>query len=296
MTSLSDINGIHPTIRSYAPSERFVEPTTTIGIEIEVEGADSRLNLDQELWRMTSDGSLRNNGLELVSTPLFGEDVVTALQAAESELTKAAAIISTRCGLHIHIDVSAFTTDQLLSMSCALALVEKFIYKYVGEDRRDNIFCLPLSDTALLLPFYNNIKYGHDNSSIVRAIKKTQKYSGFNILPILTQGSVEFRHHKGTFSTEEIIAWINIIMRIREAGLNHSALDLVNMSYNQIISVLLEDGNREFDERMYNRQDHLDGWLVAKDILNFNKLEEVWNTVKDVYINENRINLQGVRN
>ena len=293
MTLLADISGIHPTTRLYSPSDRLVEPTTTVGIEIEVENVGRHVDINEELWVLTNDGSLRNNGIELVSRPLFGEDIIVALEEAQRELERVEARLTSRCGLHIHIDVSGLSTDQLLSLTCAVALAEKTIYNYVGNDRRDNIYCLPISDTANLLPFYNAIKYGHDRSEIVRAIKKTQKYSGFNILPILTQGSVEFRHHKGTFNADEIIAWINIIMGIREAGINFSALDLVSMGYNQIITHMFGSRAAELCGRT-GEQDFLDGWMVAKDILNFNKLEEVWEQVQDVYTRDNRVNLRGM--
>ena len=291
MPLLADISGIQPTTRLYSPSDRLVSPTTVVGIEIEVEEARRRIELNQELWRLVSDGSLRNDGIELVSRPLFGEDVVVALEQAQMEVERIGAVITSRCGLHVHIDVSGFNTDQLISLTCAVALAERTIYKYVGEDRRDNIYCLPISDTANLLPFYNAIKYGHGRDDIVRAIKRTQKYSGFNILPILTQGSVEFRHHKGTYNAEEILRWINIIMRIREAGMNFTALELVGMGYNQIITTLFGPRADELVGRG-GREDLKAGWLVAKDILNFNKLEEVWMKVQDVYIRDSRINLR----
>jgi hypothetical protein len=292
MTSLADISGIYPSTRLYKPSDVFVSPTTTVGIEIEVEEVTQNLNLNQELWHTTDDGSLRNHGVELVSTPVFGEDIIAALTEAERELVRVNARITSRCGLHIHIDVSGLTTDQLVSMTCALALAEKTLYRYVGVERRDCVFCLPLSDTAQLLPFYNAIKYGHDRHTIVGAIKKTQKYSGFNILPILTQGSIEFRHHTGTFSTEAIISWINIVMGIREAGVNYSATTLVDMPYNEIIRVLFGSRAEELCGSTGER-DFKDGWLVAKDILNFNKLEEVWGTIMDVYVINERVNLRG---
>ena len=92
----------------------------------------------------------------------------------------------------------------------------------------------------------------------------------------------------------EIISWINIVMGIREAGINFTAQELVAMPYNQIIRVLFGDRAEELCGAT-GEQDLKDGWLVAKDILNFNKLEEVWETVKDVYVDDNRVNLGGLR-
>ena len=48
-----------------------------VGIEVEVENA--RAVILSHLWKMTLDGSLRNNGKELVSLPLAGPGLVEGL-------------------------------------------------------------------------------------------------------------------------------------------------------------------------------------------------------------------------
>lgn len=286
---LSEVSGISPTIRTFRPSSKLVSPTCAMGIEIEVENVRSRINVNPELWNITDDGSLRNSGMELVSTTIFGEDILTALDDAENALDNIGVEITHRCGLHLHMDVSSFNTEQLISLACATALAEGAIYNYVGQERRDNIYCLPFSGTSNIVPFFNSIKYGETTREIHKAIKDTTKYSGFNILPILRQGSVEYRHHPGTYKADTILRWINIVQQLRETALAYNSRDLLSLPYNSIKRILfgqyeeLMCGYPEVDSDLQN------GWMVAKDILNFNKLEDAWANIRDIYRNPSRV-------
>jgi len=287
---LSEVSGIKPSSRTFKPSNEFVSPSCPVGIEIEVEGLGyrHRVPTNPEFWDKTDDGSLRNGGMELVSKPVFGEDIILALDDLTVALEGKPYILSDRCGLHIHIDASGMTTEQLLANCCAYALVESALYNYVGNKRRENIFCLPISRTGNILPYLNSIKYGRTSEEIADAILGTCKYSGFNILPVMRQGSIEYRHHAGTVDKDKIIKWINIIMQIREAAFNYSAVELTSMEYEFVKEILLPP------DIEYSYQDWLDGYITAKDILNFNKLETEWMEVKDIFSDDSRIRFNRV--
>jgi len=284
MTLLADITGVQPTTRTFTPSSEFELPVCPIGIEVEVELGDSRQpSIDQEYWSVDGDGSLRNNGIEFISKPLFGQDIIRALDILTNALDGVGHEINARCGLHIHIDVSELTTEQLVSMCTAYALVEKSIYRYVGLDRMDNIYCLPLSQTGNIVPYLNSIKYEADKGAILNSISATSKYTGFNILPIMYQGSVEFRHHKGTADKETIMRWINIIMRIKNVGMHYDAARLAQLPYQQLRSIILHSAME------YTEEDYREGLMTAKDILNFTHLTHGWDAIRDAYGDEDRL-------
>lgn len=283
MILLSELNGIKPTRRLFRADDSYPIADGVVGIEIEMENMPMYRVQGNEFWDVVSDGSLRNNGLEFVSKPLFGEDIGVALGLFNEEVEKNSPVISSRCGLHVHLDVTAFTTDDLLSLCVAVALVEDALYKYVGIERKDNIYCLPMANTDNILPYLNSIKYGRDRSAIRDAIKKTHKYSGFNILPILNQGSVEFRYHAGTLSVDVITKWIKILQHIVLISTRYTAQDLVAMSREAVNARVLWHGAPEvaLDEEGY-----MSGMLTAKDVLNFTKLEDVWKSITDVYVDD----------
>ena len=282
---LSELNGIKPSRRKYLPSCRFIDPTGVFGVEIEVEfgRGNDKVIPDGEMWKLDSDGSLRDNGAEYISVPMFGEDAANAVDALSAELVEAAPELSHRCGLHVHIDVSGMTVNELLAFVVAVSFAEPSLYKYVGEERRDNIHCLPFSDTGNMMPWLNGIKYGQSSSEISGAIRNMCKYSGFNILPVMYQGSVEFRHHKGEYRAERIIEWVNILQTLKQAALTYSALEMSCMSKDQIERLVVPTGIE------YTYNDWLNGFLTAKDVLNYNRLENGWNEVKDDYHDEARL-------
>jgi hypothetical protein len=284
---LSEVSGVKPSARTFQPSDRFVCPTTAVGIEIELENMPhwrGVLGRNNEFWSTTSDGSLRNHGIEFVSKPLFGKDIELALATLNEVLEDASYVFSSRTGLHIHIDVSGMSVNNLLSHSVGYALLEPALYKYVGEERRQNIYCLPIQSTANLLPYFNLIKYGRTNSDIATAISAMCKYSGFNLRPIMEQGSVEYRHHTSTIDPEEIIRWINIIMKIRKASEDYLATDLAAMDLAELQEVLVGEG---LD---YTRKEYEAGYILAKDILNFTHLKDGWDSVQDLVPDYSRIN------
>ena len=281
---LSEITGIKRCTRTYRPSEEVYDPYCVVGVEIEVEYGNNRAYApDRSLWKTASDGSLREGGLEYVTEPMFGEDLVTALVQIEQGLISHKANISFRCGLHVHVDVSGFSIDQLLSFITLVGMVEPALFEYVGKERANNIHCLPFSDTGNVLPWLNGIKYGQTTKEILQSVKKLCKYSGFNVLPILTQGSVEFRHHRGTYSKEAILNWINILLKLRTESMRYTAVDIAAMSREEINSIFMSG------KALLSPEQYRVGRLTAKDILNFNHLEDGWNSIKDRYYNKARL-------
>lgn len=281
---LSELNGIRPSRRKYRPSNRFVDDYGVFGVEIEVEFGDKcKVMPEAEMWKLDSDGSLRNNGVEYISVPMFGEDAANALDGLSEELTAAGPELSHRCGLHVHIDVSGMTVEELLSYVVVVSFAEPLLYKYVGVTRRENIHCLPFSDTGNMMPFLNGIKYGQSTHEVATAIRHMCKYSGFNILPVMYQGSVEFRHHSGEYNAERIIEWVNILQTLKLVALRYSAVDLSNMNKEAIESLI---GLPGID---YTNEDYMNGFLTSKDVLNFTRLEAGWEEVKADYNDDRRL-------
>ena len=288
---LSDLTGIRPSGRTYLPDQSLYDPKCLIGVEIEVEYPGisyrtSKYQANPDFWKMDGDGSLRNNGTEYISDPpLFGRDLITALVELEQGLTEAGAQISSRCGLHIHMDVSELTVDELLAFVVGTSLVEPSLFRYVGKERAQNIHCLPFADTGNVLPFLNGIKYGRTPDDVLRSIKSACKYSALNIRPVTYQGSVEFRHHAGSFSASRILEWINILMRIKRESIKYRADRLANLPREEISKLLLGDTIE------YTSSDYLTGYLTAKDVLNFNKLEDTFTSVKAMYYNADYVKI-----
>lgn len=196
--------------------EKPMEWCTTqgmVGIEIEVENITNSLH-PAAYWDIKADGSLRNNGVELVSVPLQIKQVQLALEHAYNVLTaNNKPDFSNRTSVHIHVNCRDLTQNQIYNFILLYALFEKHFYAFAGNKRMNSIFCVPLFRTNQL-NVLDDVVYGLSPN--------WHKYCGINLLPLyqnnVTQGygTIEFRHLYGTSNQREILEWINDIMCLRK--------------------------------------------------------------------------------
>ena len=204
-------------------THRLVDQTCYMGIEVEVEKVPPFPPIIG--WNPTPDGSLRNNGMEFVSTPVRGQNVHYLLHSLMGHLKAGGAEFTERTSIHVHMNVRRLTIEQLVTLLITYIVVEKSIYRFIhkaGFERSRNIFCVPLSESQhyLGVPYLVYLLKQNEIGALVDSIHDFwRKYSGLNLLPITTQGTVEFRQLGGTFDTNLILDWINIIQSLRTFAL-----------------------------------------------------------------------------
>lgn len=239
---LSAITGISPDGKKYQTSRDYILSRCSIGIEIEVENMRQpirEINTEEErtaglrglnrreptlgrrrpptqdlfgeYWKVVSDGSLRNNGIEFISSPVWGEDINRALDNLQLLVTQSGnePDFSERTSVHIHLDVRNLDTLQLFNLLVLVMIFERTLVRYCGGVREENVFCLPFYKAEAAVSTLANL--ADENVDFLRVLDSTFKYNGFNIRPIARQGSVEFRYHYGTMDKNRIKEWINII-------------------------------------------------------------------------------------
>jgi len=239
---ISKVNNIQPDKRTFRPNTDLVLSRRDIGIEIEAEGFMGDFHEPPTLWTLVPDGSLRDGGVELVSTILRGEDISIALTNAEEFVKKNGLIFNDRCSVHIHLDVRALDTEELVFLLSMYTLFEDFFFiKGGSKDRALNNHCRPICSSTSLYP---NIKdlFSQSREEVHSALSNWSKYTALNLAPVLTQGSIEFRHHVGTGSKEEILQWINIIFSVAHYSKKNKDKDL-----QETIDKVCEDGEDLFN-------------------------------------------------
>jgi hypothetical protein len=230
--------------------------------------------------------------VEFISKPLFGKDIFTALDNLEAALAGRFSV-SERCGLHIHLDVTGLSVRELINLTVIVVLLEDSLFRYVSPERRENIYCLPLHVTEDIVLWYNNIKYEDNTDVLHNAISSTNKYSAFNILPILKQGSVEFRHHHGTASKEDIINWIGIIQSMLLLAIERDATSIINLPYYEMVDAVFSNNKLLYDVCDKAFPIPTDSWLMAKDLLNFRNIDARYNSMTSVYGDPSVVTYQG---
>lgn len=217
-----------------------------LGIEIEAENLKVFEQISfppTKLWTLKPEGSLRNNGWELISCPTPAEVVApnlhTILQyfkviGADPEFTW-------RSSIHVHVNCRAMPVEYfknfvLLSMVC-----EDSLFTFASPTRRDvNIFCTPLSRAnfyalSAFMSVPNDSKAAL-KSSLIQVIGSIKKYSALNFHRLADLGTLEFRHLRGTGDPSVILRWCQLIEALFSAACNieteklHNAIKELNTS------------------------------------------------------------------
>lgn len=179
-----------------------------IGIEVEMEKAAKAIKGSSlQLWRVEEDGSLKDQGYELVSNLLHNRHIDYALHELKLLFEKGPEIeFGHRCSIHVHVNVSEFTKYQLIALTATYAVLEESYFAFAEPLRRGNSYCYPLTSTEPPTFFVSDIT----------------KYCAFNTAPIKKQLTVEFRHLEGTKDIQKIRRWVALVTKL----VNHvGALD-----------------------------------------------------------------------
>jgi hypothetical protein len=215
-------------------------------------------NVTLMFWDIKEDGSLRNNGREFVTPG------VIPVSLTESALTQLFACLnedidfSNRTSIHVHMDVRQLSLQQMVALLLVYTTVENLLFKFVGNNRRTNIFCVPIVETNLL----SDMRL--DPKVFMHSIDRMwSKYSALNLLPIVSQGSIEFRHMPGTRDVHTIVTWIDMISRLKTFVYKNSYDSIVN----QILHLNSNSMYRQFVDQVFDSLvTYLDTSNLLKDM------------------------------
>ena len=214
------------TYKSTIPIE---DKQTYLGIEVEIENIQRWASDYSPYWRMIEDGSLRNNGREFITPPIRAYRVENALTCLFTQQLNPDIDFSERTSIHVHMNIRTLNLSQLRSLVLAYILLEKTLFTWVGPSRKDNIFCVPITDTM----------FGTRLKKLIN-LKVLQiawsKYTALNLQPIYEKGTIEFRHMYGTKDIPTIIQWINFILCLKKFALRNDPeqvlLTIANLNTN----------------------------------------------------------------
>lgn len=232
-------------------NNEWVLPKQPIGVEIEIEGVTPEaVNKFGEYqgksynWDPKQDGSLRNNGIEFITRHqgLGGQRLSLALEQFFSfaQDKKKYWKPSERTGIHIHLDVrdlDLYTSFRKLLIT--YMIFEKPIFEFIGGDRRNNIFCLPMYKAQADLDNIGRLflKAAANNEVTWQTLcKEFNRYSALNLQALASFGTFEFRHLQTTLERTKIVDWINIIQSLKKFALKCplTYLELINFASNDI--------------------------------------------------------------
>lgn len=183
-----------------------------IGLEIEIERITNHSPTEYGVWSARGDGSLRDSGMEFVSSPIRGQRIEFALNQFFGSLKQQKYNFSPRTSIHVHLNALDMYPHQIGGLLMTYLAFEKLLYAFVGGDREQNNFCVPLLDVVLYSRLIHNFV---DENFQVPIGMQHHRYLGLNVDAIRKFGSLEFRHLGGTDDKSKIINWINLIFCLK---------------------------------------------------------------------------------
>lgn len=183
-------------------------------------------------WKVTTDGSLGNDrrlGAEVVSPVLRGEEGIAEARRVVTAMAQFGCMISTRCGLHVHVGAGDLTVDHLRNLAISFVQAESAFDAIMPPSRRRDQNSYILS---------NRTAFGgaYDNDAVNRAIaafkgpraKSRQglietvananrgtygdRYRKLNFRALERQNTVEFRQHSGTVDADKVEHWVRLVV------------------------------------------------------------------------------------
>lgn len=198
------------------------------GVELEFEGVNFRQYFgDKQVkgWLPHEDGSLRGRpeSIEMIfNGPKEYDEGVTLINdlfnAFDTNNTRP--LVSNRTSMHVHVNAGKWYVPRLAAFSLIYFTFEEVLSLYAGQERAGNLFCVRGIDAPYVVDTFEEFIKEYNTRFIQR---DNVKYSGLNLSPILTKGSVEVRLMRGPVIREEALDWFEIIHKLNLAGNNYRA-------------------------------------------------------------------------
>lgn len=235
-----------------------------IGIELEYENIHHIPRTTGTHWDLTSDGSLRTGGIELISRPLFYSEIEDALNQAETLVLRSECIATPRCGLHTHMNMRPFTIGQIWSVATTYTLIEPTLYQTYAIGREESTFAVPLwlnrsvvtalgNDMTALRSREPGGAYAGHNAPRCRTVL-TDKYSALNFQCLVRFGTIEMRQPYCSTDFEAIRSWCEFVTRLQQYGCEFS-------DPRQVLSHFSDVGLETFQRDLFG-----DTYIIDPDI------------------------------
>lgn len=283
--NVNDVIGFKKSIPTFQADEALPLPLELMGVELEYENVVHNFRTPApELWTRVNDGSLRNNGQEFIfSEPLYGTGITDALFNMACYLDAHPNIeITDRCSVHVHINVSDMSVEELLRFIVLYLVFERSIIKYHGGTRENNIFCIPFFKAPAALVnithLFDNLGGSHPES-VRQAIEYFDKYYALNIGAAITHGSLEFRHMPGCKDMSKVYDWLCMIQYMKQTAIETTVdyMGIINNMSGNTSFIMYDVFKRLAPEMIYDTltYDLMQGARLAQSIVKGIAIEDV---------------------
>jgi hypothetical protein len=169
-------------------------------------------------WNAQSDSSLGyrrgKTAVEIVSPILKGVDGLQQLKTVVAKLKEYGAVVSQRCGFHVHVGVPANDAAMIERLTTLVANHETAIYAATGTKARERgNYCRPIRRD-----FRNSTINQNGERVVIAGAAAIERFRLLNLtnLAIGTRPAVEFRAFAGTMNFAKMAAYVRVCVGLVE--------------------------------------------------------------------------------
>lgn len=190
-------------------AQQAIDAVRAIGIDIDFDGYTHEV---MPRWKIVTDASVssqgtgRGTGLELVSPIMKGEEGLREVEKVLNAIDGAGGKVNTTCGLHVHIDTAGMGSIQRKNFFYAYVRNQDLMDRLVSKSRRNNRHYTQRYETERAIEYYADcVEAGRGGNS---------RFFTVNTCSIPKYGTLEFRQHQGTLNGKKVMAWVQMLLAI----------------------------------------------------------------------------------
>lgn len=241
-------------------SNAYKKNLGTYGIELETETEKPYEPPKFAFWTTHPDNSLRDFGVEYVlNQPLNYEKQLKEALQEFADKTKHLNFKKNSITTSVHVHINMLNEDWLTvaNFLSAYCLTENLLARYAGEDRKSNLFAMPIADAEenyhnirSLLKSVENKSFGHlyFNPDHV-------KYAALNLASLDRFGSLECRLFRGETDQKEIYSWVTLLQKLLQYARNPKMNPSIFVErYKEVGPKIVEEIFEDYAGRLINER------------------------------------------
>ena len=211
----------------------FNEKCLTFGVEIECDVRRERVEAcavpafnfayerynhtdNRSHYKFVTDGSVTGDSPIECVTPVLDDntDGFKSLETCLRVLNDAGASVNRSCGLHVHVGVGEYTSQEIINIYKNYQHLESLIDSFMAPSRRANS-----CGYAQSLQGYN-----FDACTQISDLERMMHYDRYHKVNPMAYGrhqTVEFRQHQGSVDYKKISMWVRFCCKLVEWSKKH---------------------------------------------------------------------------
>lgn len=218
--------------RKFGVELEFISNITVERVEHAVHSVGERIRTARSMarrrpyWHYKYDSSVSSghygSGRELASPILKGETGIRRLSKVTQAIFEAwkavrlGKLTNQSCGLHVHVDVSDLTHEQMIRFVTVYLKAQPVVYQMISPYRATRWYCTPVqvtgSDWEVRLNRHGGTIPGRVREACFSSFH--EKYRGLSFRNYEGNGTVEFRMHEGTMNSARVESWVRFILAL----------------------------------------------------------------------------------